>query len=51
MDWIMQPLSGFSNLDDLGLIPQACGDGGGTYTVTCTCQGGLLVCQAGATLS
>jgi hypothetical protein len=46
MEWIKQPLSGFTTLEDVMSLDAEC-----QFTSTCNCQGGLLVCTNGGVLN
>lgn len=43
MEWLLQPISGFDNLDEpLTPVSSDCGSGGTLNS--CACTGGLVVC-------
>jgi len=49
MDWIIEPISGFTSLDTR-LMEASC-SGDGTKLQSCTCTGGLVVCQCSGGLT
>lgn len=42
MDWIMEPVTGFSNLNPTQLEAECTG---GATLRSCSCTGGLLICD------
>jgi len=48
MDWIIEPMSAFKALEPMA--EDSC-SGGGSTLLSCTCQGGLVVCQCSGGLT